>query len=678
MKRSGISEFLFVIIVISIIAFLLIKYPAITGFAVIGEESFGIMPADDYKAGDLVKLNVWPADADYIIEIYDPDKNLIANGLYFIPEKEGEYKIKALLFFDNKTEKVETVFFVSNKEEDKKNKEKPNITKKPYNITNETKIKLNNKTKEILDVSLKNEKRSSTAITLKNVEFSQQNIKEDVIIEKGRPLKVTTLENDGARIEIKGVGKKDIKEAWVKDNIIYINHIDIEEATIRIPVSISAVLSSDIPLFIKEDNETEFKLAEPYKKNGKDYNKVILEDGYLSFNIEHLSSYTIGPADYWVLGKVGNSLNFSGSYQHIDVADYDLINNFTAEAWIYTRNVGSSHHYIINKQSGSDYGWWFRILSSGTIDCQIRNSTDIVGIDSGFAPDTEVWYHAACRYNSTDICIFINGTLTACNPATGDIRSNDLNIQIGKISDRNGFYWNGLLDEIRLYNRSLSEEEINASFALGLSGLATNVSAEGLVGEWKLDEASGITAYDSSGNGLNGTLIGYTPFYNTLQECLDAKNNTDSCCLISKSNYEETLQQNTYSIGDSDCGIKYNADNITIDFNGSIINAYNPSNTYLIQIENSKGTILNAALHSFLNGTCIYLNGATESNIINNTFQLCGKAIYLNNTDSTNATENKFENSTYAIYQENSVSNSNYWLNSFYSGTIYDDGSGYN
>ena len=60
-------------------------------------------------------------------------------------------------------------------------------------------------------------------------------------------------------------------------------------------------------------------------------------------------------------------------------------------------------------------------------------------------------------------------------------------------------YWNGGLDDIYFFSRELSAEDRDALFELGTPNI------EGPSGYWKLDETSGITAADSSGNGYHGT-----------------------------------------------------------------------------------------------------------------------------------------------------------------------------
>jgi hypothetical protein len=60
--------------------------------------------------------------------------------------------------------------------------------------------------------------------------------------------------------------------------------------------------------------------------------------------------------------------------------------------------------------------------------------------------------------------------------------------------------------DVRIYNRALSPSEMATIAAAGPQSFSDGIT-NGLVGEWKLNEGSGSTVYDSSGNGDNGTLV---------------------------------------------------------------------------------------------------------------------------------------------------------------------------
>jgi len=62
-------------------------------------------------------------------------------------------------------------------------------------------------------------------------------------------------------------------------------------------------------------------------------------------------------------------------------------------------------------------------------------------------------------------------------------------------------YFTGNLDEIRMWNRALTQTEIQQNMCQKLTGTET-----GLLGYWRFDDCGGLTTVDVSGNGNIGTL----------------------------------------------------------------------------------------------------------------------------------------------------------------------------
>jgi hypothetical protein len=131
--------------------------------------------------------------------------------------------------------------------------------------------------------------------------------------------------------------------------------------------------------------------------------------------------------------------------------------------------------------------------STGSATSKILSQTHLV---------TNQWYHVAVTDNAGQVRIYINGSLdTSSNSGYGIPKLNSAPINIGKTNPDSTFYFNGAIDDVRVYNRALSAEEIGA--------VMFNIPASGepnLVGYWDFDEGSGQKAGDSSGHGNNGTL----------------------------------------------------------------------------------------------------------------------------------------------------------------------------
>ncbi|GAG02304.1 unnamed protein product, partial [marine sediment metagenome] len=126
------------------------------------------------------------------------------------------------------------------------------------------------------------------------------------------------------------------------------------------------------------------------------------------------------------------------------------------------------------------------------------------------------WHHIAGSYGSSSATLYIDGDAKSTESfAETSFIGNDTYIG-GDWINSSAFSFNGILDEVRIYNRTLSSTELDWSYNRGLEGKNTNVSSTGLVGEWHLNETSGTTAVDSSVESNNGILyrFRFAPKYN--------------------------------------------------------------------------------------------------------------------------------------------------------------------
>jgi Concanavalin A-like lectin/glucanases superfamily len=127
-----------------------------------------------------------------------------------------------------------------------------------------------------------------------------------------------------------------------------------------------------------------------------------------------------------------------------------------------------------------------------------------------------IWQHICGTFeSSTSRTVYLNGVAEGTGVGSEDVQAN--NIQVGSNIDSHGISINfsqGLIDDVRIYNRTLTPDEIKRLYNLGGTfkvnqPAATNGSlSQGLVGYWSFDypDMAGITAFDRSGQGNNGTL----------------------------------------------------------------------------------------------------------------------------------------------------------------------------
>lgn len=72
------------------------------------------------------------------------------------------------------------------------------------------------------------------------------------------------------------------------------------------------------------------------------------------------------------------------------------------------------------------------------------------------------WHHVVGTYDGSQICLYADGKLDISSTASGTIKVNDQPVYIGENSEQSNRFWNGLIDDVRLYSYAMSEDEIAA------------------------------------------------------------------------------------------------------------------------------------------------------------------------------------------------------------------------
>lgn len=70
------------------------------------------------------------------------------------------------------------------------------------------------------------------------------------------------------------------------------------------------------------------------------------------------------------------------------------------------------------------------------------------------------WYHFVMKYDGSNVSIYVNGQLNASQQASGTINTNTNKVYISRYNEGGDYYFDGTLDDFRIYNRSLSDSEI--------------------------------------------------------------------------------------------------------------------------------------------------------------------------------------------------------------------------
>jgi hypothetical protein len=111
------------------------------------------------------------------------------------------------------------------------------------------------------------------------------------------------------------------------------------------------------------------------------------------------------------------------------------------------------------------------------------------------------WVHIAGTYDGTNVRVFVNGqpAASAIKPDSTPVSMADFRVCVWPYG---GVFFQGAIDELRIWNVVRTDEEIASHYTESLSG-----AEPGLLAYYKFDEADGDqTIVDSSPNGRDGTL----------------------------------------------------------------------------------------------------------------------------------------------------------------------------
>lgn len=175
---------------------------------------------------------------------------------------------------------------------------------------------------------------------------------------------------------------------------------------------------------------------------------------------------TIENARWLENGRFGSALLFNGSDAKLTVKDSQALHLTTAmtlEAWVKPQVVDETPRDIIFKgsQSGPSYALMASSGASGRPVSGVKiDDTDILaGGRAGLAKNA--WTHLATTYDGETLRFYVNGRETSNQAQSGGLASSTGNLEIGGDSF-NGNFFRGVIDEVRIYNRAMSAEEIMA------------------------------------------------------------------------------------------------------------------------------------------------------------------------------------------------------------------------
>ena len=188
-----------------------------------------------------------------------------------------------------------------------------------------------------------------------------------------------------------------------------------------------------------------------------------------------------------VKGKFGEALEFDGASTCVRISPgLSNLENLTVVVWVYSAQKWGTTRSEIWCGSAT-YGEYLLLRADergewhpGEAMCHWYDGAAWGAIPSGSLKD-EIWYHLAGSYDGKDLKLYLNGKLVGSESTA--VASGSMDTCIGCHPTPTN-WWNGMIDEVAVFDIALAEEEINNIIDYGLENMNPVSPKEKLTNTW--------------------------------------------------------------------------------------------------------------------------------------------------------------------------------------------------
>ena len=217
-------------------------------------------------------------------------------------------------------------------------------------------------------------------------------------------------------------------------------------------------------------------------------------------------------------GVINHAYSFDGNQDYVSVSNSSSIQitgPITLSIWalpnvIYNQPTTTFGGRLINKMDvGVSYPGYMMDLGANvnSIPGGYENKARFIGANENVFTtpvfnNPNIWYHIVVVYDLSSLIFYVNGQINSIVALSGQLGSNNLPLLFGGHNQQNNSWFNGKLDDIGIWNRALTQQEItnlyrscndsiitaeptNTSVGLGTNAQFTTVSANGSSYQWQ-------------------------------------------------------------------------------------------------------------------------------------------------------------------------------------------------
>lgn len=169
-----------------------------------------------------------------------------------------------------------------------------------------------------------------------------------------------------------------------------------------------------------------------------------------------------GTCPQWTTGIFGNAIKLDGVNDHVLVSDSgstNVTNSFTLAAWVRKNQTGVDQT-VIDHRDASDNGYGMRFTDGDNFRCFVNSQGANLRVTTSTTVGVGVWTHVACSLNNTNMSVYINGIYITSGSLSANAGKGSGTTKIGA-SSTDTQYFNGTIDDVRIYNETLTPSQIS-------------------------------------------------------------------------------------------------------------------------------------------------------------------------------------------------------------------------
>jgi hypothetical protein len=185
---------------------------------------------------------------------------------------------------------------------------------------------------------------------------------------------------------------------------------------------------------------------------------------------------TLNGNPQWAAGMIGGALHFDGSSDYVRIPFSESLRvlnsgDFTLTLWLNASEIDKKH-IVFQQMDLNGLGRSWLTIGNGNADNTIRTYVGGAWTVSGFVIEAGEWYHTAVVVTegggADSIQIYVNGQPEG-NPRQDSMEDCEGDFIIGCAKNLTATFTDGLVDDVRIYNQAMTEEDLQVVMA-GVEG----------------------------------------------------------------------------------------------------------------------------------------------------------------------------------------------------------------